>query len=379
MQSIPLPILADQINAFGIKQSYNSAFWDGWIPGVSALVNRFPTRTFFGAATPNDAIYSVGIDSPLGFTDKDWLGKLARSSINGGNGIGVPFGNDINYSQVAILADSDSVPGTRDVPLIGLTIGMQTINSLGGSSNRTLNLYAVNNSPRAESIPAHALYAEGHQVGASIGNTYVGELEGRNSKGLGDDWTPYSSSGPGMIALSISAGAGLSPVGQYPIKAGIYFRANPMAMATGIMFYGNSICSCGPNGSYPAIRLARKYAIQWWNSSGLASSIATDDFDNLVIGTGSGDFITSGNIATGDGSVIRFGPGGDSWISGSSIGGFVLIATGGIERMRIRANSAINFNPRLDSPFSPIEGDSYYDGLLHKMRTWDGTAWHDHW
>lgn len=31
------------------------------------------------------------------------------------------------------------------------------------------------------------------------------------------------------------------------------------------------------------------------------------------------------------------------------------------------------------APGSPVEGESYYDDVLKKTRTWDGTSWNDHW
>ena len=31
------------------------------------------------------------------------------------------------------------------------------------------------------------------------------------------------------------------------------------------------------------------------------------------------------------------------------------------------------------APGSPVEGESYYDTALHKTRTWDGSAWQNHW
>ena len=35
---------------------------------------------------------------------------------------------------------------------------------------------------------------------------------------------------------------------------------------------------------------------------------------------------------------------------------------------------------RLDAePNDPFEGQSYYDTTDHVARTWDGTAWMDHW
>lgn len=31
------------------------------------------------------------------------------------------------------------------------------------------------------------------------------------------------------------------------------------------------------------------------------------------------------------------------------------------------------------APGTPFEGQSYYDNVLKKVRTWDGAAWNDHW
>lgn len=31
------------------------------------------------------------------------------------------------------------------------------------------------------------------------------------------------------------------------------------------------------------------------------------------------------------------------------------------------------------APGSPTEGDTYYDTVTHKTRTWDGSTWQDHW
>lgn len=31
------------------------------------------------------------------------------------------------------------------------------------------------------------------------------------------------------------------------------------------------------------------------------------------------------------------------------------------------------------APGTPVEGESYYDTTLHKTRTWDGSAWQNHW
>ena len=55
------------------------------------------------------------------------------------------------------------------------------------------------------------------------------------------------------------------------------------------------------------------------------------------------------------------------------------------EWMRIVAsalNPALNGYPypQFDAaPGNPEKGFTYYDTVLNKVRTWDGTAWNNHW
>lgn len=37
------------------------------------------------------------------------------------------------------------------------------------------------------------------------------------------------------------------------------------------------------------------------------------------------------------------------------------------------------FQELASAPSSPTEGQTYYDTALHKVRTWDGTAWQAYW
>lgn len=37
------------------------------------------------------------------------------------------------------------------------------------------------------------------------------------------------------------------------------------------------------------------------------------------------------------------------------------------------------FQELASAPSSPTEGQTYYDTALHKVRTWDGSLWQDHW
>ena len=36
------------------------------------------------------------------------------------------------------------------------------------------------------------------------------------------------------------------------------------------------------------------------------------------------------------------------------------------------------FPPKAE-PISPVEGQTYMDSTTHKLRTYDGTIWQDHW
>lgn len=40
--------------------------------------------------------------------------------------------------------------------------------------------------------------------------------------------------------------------------------------------------------------------------------------------------------------------------------------------------TSFTFTPTT-APTSPVEGQTYMDSALHKLRTWDGTAWQNHW
>lgn len=38
----------------------------------------------------------------------------------------------------------------------------------------------------------------------------------------------------------------------------------------------------------------------------------------------------------------------------------------------------VTFAPTSE-PADPVEGQTYMDSITHKLRTYDGTAWQDHW
>ena len=43
----------------------------------------------------------------------------------------------------------------------------------------------------------------------------------------------------------------------------------------------------------------------------------------------------------------------------------------------LRITDVLHLTPRNGPPPSPQEGDIYYDGILKKLRYFDGTNWHD--
>lgn len=55
------------------------------------------------------------------------------------------------------------------------------------------------------------------------------------------------------------------------------------------------------------------------------------------------------------------------------------IATLNSEVAVLQAPTIIKFTPLASAPASPGEGWAYYDGTLHKLRVWDGTAWQACW
>lgn len=48
-------------------------------------------------------------------------------------------------------------------------------------------------------------------------------------------------------------------------------------------------------------------------------------------------------------------------------------------RVTVDARENFPFTSLPAAPSSPTEGQTYYDTALHKVRTWDGSAWQNHW
>ena len=48
-----------------------------------------------------------------------------------------------------------------------------------------------------------------------------------------------------------------------------------------------------------------------------------------------------------------------------------------LNRTKTLESSLLPFQRLAAAPSSPIEGATYYDTVLHKARTWDGTAWNN--
>ena len=46
--------------------------------------------------------------------------------------------------------------------------------------------------------------------------------------------------------------------------------------------------------------------------------------------------------------------------------------------LALEARETFTFAPTTE-PASPVEGLTYYDSGTNKLRTWDGSAWQDHW
>lgn len=363
-----------------MAQPLNNTFW-GADGGPLANINRVSDRILMGAAVLNDGIYypGGGGDRPYGFTDLDWLGQLARSSFNGGDGVGVPYGNDVNYSQAAILADSDSTPGGQGAPLIALTLGVQSLKSRSNASPRGLNIFAVNNANSGQTVPIWAIYAEAHRLTGGASNTYGAEIEVRNSVGAVTGWNPYAQSGVGTVGIEIAAGCGLSPTGQYAATAAMYISANPMQFGSGIIFLDGSIGPYGIGSTAPAILLPHDYDIQWFaDGSHLAGRITADQYGNLhLIPGASGAVALASNVSVPDGDGVVFGGTFSTYFTGSGSANILSCVTSSIERVRIKAGGAVRFVPIASDPSGGEEGDVYFNSTSHKLRFHNGTSWAD--
>lgn len=48
-------------------------------------------------------------------------------------------------------------------------------------------------------------------------------------------------------------------------------------------------------------------------------------------------------------------------------------------RRALSDRSTVPFEMLAANPSSPVEGQTYYNTATHKVRTWDGSAWQNHW
>lgn len=50
-----------------------------------------------------------------------------------------------------------------------------------------------------------------------------------------------------------------------------------------------------------------------------------------------------------------------------------------VTAVTVRSNGAVNFTPLVSAPLTAIKGDIYFDGILNKLRCYDGTTWQNCW
>lgn len=331
---------ADVRTHLGIgSESIDHVWWTAWPtpPGTAvAYPARFGGRVFVGGAVLNDSTWWDGAPpgAPVGFTDLDWLGQLARASYNGGDGIGLPNQSDVNYSQMVVLADDDTTAITHAGPHVAITAAVQSLNCLAASSPRVFNGFAVKNHAGSLTIPIWCYYGEAHRVAAGDGNVYAMELEVRNSVAAVTNWTPYATSGVGTIALDLGAGCGLSSTGQFAATAAINIHANPMTWGAGILILDGAIGAFGVGSTKPAIMMPYDNRIQWFASgSTIAASLHADNLGNFYATPNGGELIVGGNVNLADDTAIRFGsPGsGDAQIIGSAASDYIRFLTAGAE------------------------------------------------
>ena len=75
--------------------------------------------------------------------------------------------------------------------------------------------------------------------------------------------------------------------------------------------------------------------------------------------------------------VPSFG-GGVEWIRKAALAINWLLGPLGRRVAALEAKAPLPFEPSATAPASPVEGQTYYDTATHKVRTYDGTAWQDH-
>jgi hypothetical protein len=349
---------------------------------------RFPGRVFVGGAAANDGAFwsAGGTGRPGGLTNRDWLGLLATDVSLGNAGKYAIGGSDVSYSQFASLTDKDSDVAAMAVPIAGGTFATEASNSLTNSTPRGVQAYAVNN-PKVsagQSPSIWAQYTEAHRVTPNAGNTYGLESEVRDISGnAATNWTPYTTPGAGIVGVAYGSGAGLDPTqAGGPTTAVGYVTANPTQFAAGLIVFDGAIGPYGSGGTKPALMLPYDNCIQWFKTGGaLAVNLVSDTFGNLHVKlNSSARMVVDGNVETADGGGLVFGNGSGSsstYVAGSGTGGFITMATNGVERARVMANGAVRLAGLGSDPSGGSDGQFYYNSTTKKLRFHNGTAWGD--
>lgn len=258
----------------------DDALQNTWWGGTStAYIHRMADRILMGAAVLNDGDYP--------FTELDWWGGLSTEIVNG---VTVANGNDVNYAQVAVLADHEAPPASMAVPQIAILGAIQSRNGVTGSTPRAGEFIAWNNcETEGEFTAAWAIYTEAHRITENTANTYGHEIAVRALVPTATGWNPYSTPGAGLIGLEIQAGAGLPSTGQYPATAAQYIQANPMPFGAGIIFLDGAIGPYGLGGSKPAMMLPFDHSIQWFkDATTVSGQLRGDQYGNMFFDNNSG-------------------------------------------------------------------------------------------
>ncbi len=110
-----------------------------------------------------------------------------------------------------------------------------------------------------------------------------------------------------------------------------------------------------------------------WMSVGAAGFLTDESQPQLRFGDPQGNLKASIGTHTSFGDATQY----DLQIRAEA-GLDIIMGIAGLDQFKVPAGGGVTFVPRT-APGAPVEGQSYYDSGLHKLRTWDGSQWQSWW
>jgi len=343
----------------------------------------FPKGTSWGYSNVNYILAAMIAKNATGFH----ISKLIRDSILIPLNLDSTF-YDVEESVIGTLAHrwwnagSGPVTDYNGVSRVGLNTAGGAAGSLFSNSSEMLQWYhalfssqILNTSSMAELknfVPTtnpSQQYSFGLLRETTQGLTYWGH--GGDTWGYKSKMIYDSSMGAVVCALSNSFPNGMTSI---PF---LLYRAikNHVPASAGIIVGPTTVVQGQTNVTYTITPIANVTTYVWTLPNGATGTSNSNSITVNYTGSAlSGNITVSGSNNFGVGNVSTLAITVNSNTTPGNVGINVITP-----QRNLHVKDVIRLEPRNQPPDNPVEGDMYFDGVLKKLRVFDGTIWQNCW